>query len=167
MPISTISDARAVTYPGAVLQVVQTVKTDTFSTNSGSFTDITGMSVSITPKFSTSKILVLNTIAIGGSAADQLTLRLVRDSTAIFIGNAAGNRSLGFYGIDTNAIGVTAVLPQTISYLDSPATTSAITYKIQGKTGSSLWYVNRSSSDDDQVYRTRTASSIIVMEIAA
>jgi hypothetical protein len=151
---------------GTVLQVVQIVKSDTFSTNSASFTDITGLSVSITPTSTDSKILVLSTTAIGGNAADQVTLRLVRSSTTIFAGDAAGNRSLGFYGLDTNAIGLTAVLPQTIVYLDSPATASAVTYKIQGKTGSTFWYVNRSSSDDNEVYRTRTASSIIVMEIA-
>ena len=152
---------------GSVLQVVQTAKTDTFSSTSSSFTDITGLSVSITPSSASSKIFIFSTTPVGGSAADQLTLRLVRDSTAIFIGNSAGSRSLGFYGIDTNAIGSTAVLPQTIVYLDSPSTTSSVTYKIQGKTGTAVWYVNRSSDDTDAVYRTRTASSIIVMEIAA
>jgi hypothetical protein len=152
---------------GSVLQVVQAVKTDTFSSTTGSFVDITGVSVSITPKFSTSKILVLSTVGIGGNAPDQVTLRLVRNSTAIFVGDTAGSRSLGYYGIDTFILGTTAVLPQSIAYLDSPATTSATTYKIQGKTGTNVWYVNRSAGDEDASYRTRTASSIIVMEIAA
>jgi len=153
---------------GAVLQVVQAVKTDTFSSTSTSFTDITGLSVSITPSSASSKIFVFSTTPVGGNSADQYNLRLVRDSTAIFIGNAAGSRSLAFYGIDSSAIGSTAVLPQTIVYLDSPATTSSVTYKIQGKSnGGTTWYVNRSSDDTDASYRTRTASSIIVMEIAA
>jgi len=153
---------------GAVLQVVQAVKTDTFSSTSTSFTDITGLSVSITPSSASSKIFVFSTTPVGGNSADQYNLRLVRDSTAIFIGNSAGSRTLAFYGIDSSAIGSTAVLPQTIVYLDSPATTSSVTYKIQGKTnGGTTWYVNRSSDDTDASYRTRTASSIIVMEIAA
>jgi len=155
-------------YTGAVLQVVQTVKTDTFSSGATSFTDITGLSVSITPSSASSKIFVFSTTPVGGNSGDQYNLRLVRDSTAIFIGNAAGSRSLAFYGIDTSAIGSTAVLPQTIVYLDSPSTTSSVTYKIQGKSnGGTTWYVNRSSDDTDASYRTRTASSIIVMEIAA
>lgn len=166
-PVTAGSASAVQASSGRVLQVVQTAKTDTFSSTSSSFTDITGLSVSITPSSASSKIFVFSTTPVGGSAADQLTLRLVRDSTAIFIGNSAGSRSLGFYGIDTSAIGSTAVLPQTIVYLDSPSTTSSVTYKIQGKTGTAVWYVNRSSDDTDAVYRTRTASSIIVMEIAA
>jgi hypothetical protein len=162
----TLGKARLPT--GSVLQVVQAVKTDTLSSNSTSFVDITGVSVSITPSSASNKIFVFSTIPVGGNSGDQYNLRLVRDSTAIFIGNSAGSRTLAFYGIDSSAIGSTAVLPQTIVYLDSPSTTSSVTYKIQGKTnGGTTWYVNRSSDDSDATYRTRTASSIIVMEIAA
>jgi len=172
VPAAQLTGSRAIpasTMPaGSVLQVVQTAKTDTFSSTSTSFADITGLSVSITPSSASSKIFVFSTTPVGANSADQYNLRLVRDSTAIFIGNAAGSRSLAFYGIDSSAIGSTAVLPQTIVYLDSPATTSSVTYKIQGKSnGGTTWYVNRSSDDTDASYRTRTASSIIVMEIAA
>jgi hypothetical protein len=172
VPAAQLTGSRAIpvsTMPaGSVLQVVQAVKTDTLSSNSTSFVDITGLSVSITPSSASSKIFVFSTTPVGGNSGDQYNLRLVRDSTAIFIGNSAGSRTLAFYGIDSSAIGSTAVLPQTIVYLDSPSTTSSVTYKIQGKTnGGTTWYVNRSSDDSDATYRTRTASSIIVMEIAA
>ena len=154
---------------GSVLQVVQTIKTDTFSTNSTSFTDVTGLSVSITPTSSSSKILILSTTAVSGfSQAYQLTLRLVKNSTAIFVGDSSGSRSLGFYGADGSVFGSNVVLPQTIVYLDSPATTSSTTYKIQGQVSTEwTWYVNRSVTDSDATSSTRTASSIIVMEIAA
>lgn len=154
---------------GSVLQVVQAIKTDTFSTNSTSFTDVTGLSVSITPTSSSSKILILSTTAVSGfSEAYQLTLRLVKDSTAIFAGDSSGSRSLGFYGADGSVFGSNVVLPQTIVYLDSPATTSSTTYKIQGKVSTEwTWYVNRSVTDSNATSSTRTSSSIIVMEIAA
>jgi hypothetical protein len=169
MPVSTISSNRAVTFPGAVLQVVQTVKSNTFSSNATSFTDITGLSASITPTSASSKILILSTTAISGfTQSTQLTLRLVRGSTVIFAGDSAGSRQLGFYGADGNVFGVSVVLPQTVVYLDSPATTSSTTYKIQGRVDSEwTWYVNSAVDDVNASYRTRTASSIILMEIAA
>ena len=69
---------------GKVLQVVQTVKTDSFGTSSStSYTDITGLSVSITPTSSSNKILVLCTVGFSNTA-DAL-LQLLRDSTVIMI----------------------------------------------------------------------------------
>jgi len=168
-PVTAGSASAVQASSGRVLQVVQTVKTDTFSSSSSSFTDITGLSVSITPSSASSKILVLSTTNLGGSTAiSQLNLRLVRGSTVIFAGDTAGSRQSGFFGIDASVFGDSAVLPQTIVYLDSPATTSSTTYKIQGRLdNASAWYVNRASNDADASYRARTASSIIVMEIAA
>ncbi len=153
---------------GSVLQVVQAVKSDTFSSTASSFADITGLTVSITPTSASSKILVLSTTGLGGSTStSQLNLRLVRNSTVIFAGDAAGARVTAFFGIDASALGDSAVIPESIVYLDSPATTSATTYKIQGRIDNgTTWYVNRASNDADASYRARTASSIIVMEIA-
>jgi hypothetical protein len=158
---------------GSVLQVVSTNKTDTFSTASTSFVDVTGLSVSITPKSSTSKILVLfNVYTSANQNASSAALRLVRDSTAIDIGDAAGTRprvSGIFYSGDAS-VGVQASIgAASNNFLDSPATTSALTYKIQmlSASGSVTMYVNRTSSDRDATtYDARTASSITVMEIA-
>ena len=79
---------------GKVLQVVQTLKTDTASitsSNTNNFVDISGMSLSITPTATTSKILVFFTICLGGNAG-SFHIRLVRGSSNIAIGDSNGNR---------------------------------------------------------------------------
>ena len=153
---------------GSVLQVVSTTKTDTFTTaTSGSFVDITGLSVSITPKFATSKILVLYDTILGPQ--DTGFFRIVRDSTAIKQGDAAGGRIRTTIGSITPGGNNDKTAAGAGSYLDSPATTSATTYKIQAQnyfSGYTL-YVNRSFNDSDATYSGRGASTITVMEIAA
>ena len=152
---------------GSVLQVLSTTKTDTFSTSSASFTDITGLSVSITPTSATSKILVMASLCggvNGGTNAAQY--RLVRGSTAIAIADAAGSRTQSTsalnYQIDANRID-----SYTFQTLDSPATTSATTYKVQIITSASTAYINRSFNDTDNAVWGRTVSTITVMEVAA
>lgn len=143
---------------GSVLQVVQTFKSDVFSTTSSSFVDVTGLSVSITPTSSSNKILVLVTAAISKGTSGDSTIQLVRDSTAI--GNSTGVTNNGFAGASAS------YQNQTFSgvsiYLDSPSSTSSITYKVQGRNdaGATL-YVNRRASGADW----GGASSITVMEI--
>jgi hypothetical protein len=152
---------------GVVLQVVSTSKTDTFSSSSTSFTAITGLSVSITPKFATSKIFVLVSMTCGMSADYVFNTRLMRNSTAIDIGDAAGSRSPastgGYQG--SSAI-IYQVIPQNITYLDSPATTSSTTYSVQVAVENGTVYVNRTANDGDASARGRFASNITVMEIA-
>lgn len=153
-------------YAGAVLQVIQTTKTDTFSTTSGSLTDITGMSVSITPSSSTSNVLItftLGQVAVNSSAS--VGIALLRGSTVIGAGATAGNRILtSSGGLLTTDRGTS----QTFTFVDTPATTSATTYKLQiYVNGGNTVYVNRSATDTDSTTYTRTASTIIAMEIAA
>jgi hypothetical protein len=153
---------------GKVLQVVSVFKSDSFSSSSTSFTDVTGLSVTITPTLNTSKILVLATVNGQGSpGTNEATIRLLRDSTAISIGDTAGNRTRSSGDIFMLAEGSSTNVA--IGFLDSPATTSAITYKIQGivLAGSGNFYINRSQADGDSYTRTRTASNILVMEIGA
>jgi hypothetical protein len=159
---------------GVVLQVVSTTKSDTFSTTSTSFTDVTGLSVSITPKFATSKIFVIfNVYTSANQNSASAPIRLVRDSTAIDIGDAASSRprvSGIFYTGDVSASPQVSLGVAANNFLDSPATTSALTYKIQmlSANGSVTMYVNRTSADrDTATFDARTASSITVMEIAA
>jgi hypothetical protein len=155
---------------GKVLQVVQTVKTDTFTSTSTSFADITGLSVSITPSSATSKVLVLASFMLSGTSGLYLVIaRLLRDSTPIFKGDTAGTRSEGFFNNippDNNGGGF-----GNIAFLDSPATTSPTTYKIQGlgtvSGGVTTWYLNRTANDNNNVSGLRGASSIIAMEIGA
>jgi len=155
---------------GKVLQVVSTAKTDAFSTATAAFTDVTGLSVTITPTASTSKILVL--VTLNASARDgqgNSGARIVRDSTDIFIGDTASNRVRVTTDISRNDVYANKNFG--LTYLDSPATTSATTYKVQvsGLPSSSGWttYVNRSYDDTDSSSFGRSASSITVMEIGA
>jgi hypothetical protein len=149
---------------GSVLQVVSTTKTDTFSMSSTTFSDVTGLSVSITPSNASNKILVISSLNWGSSANDINTTRLLRDSTVISAGATASNRSLGFAGMRTaSADNIETV---SVTFLDSPATTSSVTYKIQVRIGSGdTIYVNRTATDTDVSAFPRLVSSITVMEI--
>lgn len=155
---------------GKILQVLQTVKTDTFTTTSTSFVDVTGLSVSITPATTSSKILIL-VHAYGGNAgtssANALTT-LVRDSTEVFIGDAASNRIRSTTTIGPTRSATGYGYSMHINYLDSPSTTSSTTYKLQAKAADSGTFVlGRDGDDADQANEGRTPSSIIVMEVGA
>ena len=155
---------------GLTLVAIQTtVKTDTFTTASGSFVDVTGLSVNITPTSASSKILVFFTI--NGSqevGSGRASLKLLRDSTVILAGAAAGSRTpaLGAFGSPDQSIPSAAISG---SFYDSPATTSSLTYKVQiaMAAGSGTAYINRTMQDSDNANQIRMASTITVMEIAA
>jgi len=153
---------------GNVLQVVTTEKTDTFTTTSSSYVDVTGLSVSITPTSSSSKILVL--FQINGSqqvGAGRAYLKLLRDSTVINAGATAGSRTRALGGFSSADTSIPST-PVSGNYLDSPATTSSTTYKIQiaMTAGSGTAYINRTVLDNDGADQLRMASQITVMEIA-
>jgi hypothetical protein len=128
---------------GGILQVVQAVKTDTFSHNSTTFTDITGLSASITPSSSSSKILCTCSLYISRDDGGSTTkINFVRGSTNI--GQPAGSSTTHqatMFMYTTSEL----MFPITQSVLDSPATTSATTYKIQigQDTTSKTTYINR------------------------
>jgi hypothetical protein len=147
-------------------QVVSTFLDTTFSTASTSYTDITGLSVSITPTLATSKVLVLAQINYGYSGDIVTTLRLVRGSTAIDIGAVSGASALGTIGGGNGggANAVTALIPGVVSFLDSPATTSATTYKMQMFVNSGTGYINRTGRDNTS-FDMRAASTITVIEV--
>ena len=155
---------------GKVLQVVSTAKTDSFSTATAAFTDVTGLSVSITPSATTSKVLVM--VTLSASARDgqgDSGMRLLRGATDIAIGDAAGSRTR--VSQDIILTNVNAAKSINLVFLDSPSTTSSTTYKIQvaGLAPSSGWttYVNRSYDDTDAANRSRSVSTITVLEIGA
>jgi hypothetical protein len=172
--LTSASNLAGVTGVGKVLQVVSATKTDTLSTTSTSFIDITGLSVSITPTSATSKIFIMYSVNVGWDLDRGLQLRLMRDSTAICIGDAAGSRSRSSNTTFEDAQWTFTTRAQwclSNNFLDSPATLSATTYKLQigaiGEADGTNVYVNRSSTDSDGGNSGRTASSITVMEIAA
>lgn len=147
---------------GKVLQVVSTTKTDTFSTTSTTFVDVTGLSVSITPTSSTSKILVFATVPVGHAGSRVARVNLVRNSTTI-----CQPATVNSFGATKNGYIATGDTTPSADfhYLDSPATTSSTTYKIQCCTnaGDFAMYVgNRTPSVD-----MNSPSTITVMEIAA
>jgi hypothetical protein len=151
---------------GSILQVVSTTKTDTFSTaTTGSYVDITGLSVSITPTSSTSKILIHYSVCVG--PADVLSIQLVRNSTAICLGDAATGSIFQATAGGVAVVNGDKVFPIAGNFLDSPATTSATTYKIQMRNYVGTSYVNRTPNDSNAVYTARSTSTITVMEIAA
>tara|TARA_R100001082_G_scaffold110064_1_gene88815 strand:+ start:1294 stop:1884 length:591 start_codon:yes stop_codon:yes gene_type:complete len=157
---------------GKLLQVVSTAKTDTWSSSAAnsSFVDITGFSVNITPTHSSNKIYITGfaTISQSTSAAYRMALQLMRDSTAIGIGAADGNRTRCTVGTQGMAHADSSpAFP--FAFLDSPNTTSQVTYKMQMMGEHSTVYVNRSGAenDGDSALTPRMISVITAMEVAA
>jgi hypothetical protein len=160
---------------GTILQVVSTNKTDTFtSAANATWTDITGMSVSITPTSATSKVMIV--VSMFGVFWQQgfngMILSLLRGSTFIGGGDAAGSRSqvigtINSVGNSTSQIDVG--MQYHLTYIDSPATTSATTYKLQfyQDAPANPIYVNRGRADTNSATYPRTSSSIIAIEVAA
>lgn len=151
---------------GSVLQVKQTVLSSAWSTNST--TPQAPIQVTIIPSSASSKILVLFDPSVGAGGGTAALVYLLKNGSAIYAGDAAGSRPRGVAQVFT----ANDYYIQRVSgvYLDSPATTSAVTYSIALAAGAAGTYVhlNRSNSDrDTTLYDARTASSITVMEIAA
>ena len=151
---------------GSVIQIVQTVKTDTWSSTSSSFTDITGLSVTITPSSSSSKILVLGQLVFGQAGGNLWSARLLRNGTLINAGDASGSAAQGLVNATYSGVHNEQSVP--ITFLDSPATTSAVTYKIQAasESGYNVW-LNRADGNLNDNRQARTSSNLVVMEIAA
>lgn len=151
---------------GTVLQVLQTTKTDTFSSSSSGWVDITGLSVSITPSSASNKILVMAVVQAVNASTTGSVLRLMRDSTNISQATSTSNRQAGssgelFTGRSDNFFSSVS------TYLDSPNTTSAVIYKVQILPNSYAAYVNRSVTDSDNGGYSRGVSYITVMEVTA
>jgi len=148
---------------GKILQVVSTTKTDSASTTtSGSWTDISGLSVAITPSATSSKIFIIVTIgSVSSSSGISVGFKLLRDSTAV--GNATSTTKQSGIG---NAYAGMEYYLQTIAtnFLDSPNTTSATTYKVQWRNSSGTSYLGQF---DGNATEYNSSSTITVMEVAA
>jgi len=156
---------------GSILQVKHVEYTGLYSSTSATPSDVAGFSVSITPKSSTSKILVTVDVAIGFAQDAYPYVLLTRNGTSIGTGDTAtGSRINTFLGGYATNI---STMPYRIhhvskTYLDSPTTDQELTYQIQfaspyvGFAG----YINRTHADADAVYIQRPASGITVMEVA-
>jgi hypothetical protein len=137
-------------------QVVSTLKTDSFSTTSTTFVDVTGVSVTITPSSASSTVLVIVSGVVGSNAADNFTpINLLRGSTNIAqsTGSTNFNQTLAPHITSTSL-----TQPFSIVFLDSPATTSATTYKIQLRSNNNpLAYIGRMATSDNRSVTTITA----------
>jgi hypothetical protein len=150
---------------GKIGQVVSVAKTDTTTTTSTSYADISGMTVDITPTATSSKVLVQVSMNVESTNGYVSSIKLLRDSTGI-IGDAASNRDRGTFWVKAHY--ASTMYNQALLYLDSPSSTSALTYKLQ-------WWVedggtfalNRTVADDDTTGRPRNLSTITVMEVLA
>ena len=155
---------------GHILQVKYAKKTNEQVTVSTSYTDILDLSVSITPTSTSSKILLIWSVVTGqGNNTGHCYLVVARDSTDnIFIADTDGNKTSAS-NVGNMPYGNSAMQILSNSFLDSPSTTSATTYKMRLKSsnGSSI-YINRSDRDTDSAaFDGRACSSFIVMEVKA
>jgi hypothetical protein len=152
---------------GSILQVQSTSYGGTFTSTSTSYVDV-GLSVSITPSTTSSKILVMANIMAGSTPFNVLVAwRLVRDSTAIGLGNATGGYTQTTMGNMRDSLDANSAFCVPMQYLDSPGLTSAITYKVQAFCESGTFRLNGSGNDTGSIiWSTRGISTITVMEIA-
>ena len=172
---NTLSAVTALPFgTGEILQVVSTTKTDTYSASIGARavgSDVTGLTVTITPTAANSKLLIfgaINTSRSGDSASAGFTF--YRDSSAILVGASAGSRLPVTVGHSHIAGATFQANSSHFGQVDA-GSTSETTFKIRlNNSGSSLtrtFYLNRSSDDGDSNDQTRSVSSITVMEISA
>ena len=139
---------------GKVLQVVSATTTTATSSSSTTLADTT-LTATITPTSATSKVLVLvsqnGILRTDGSANSALTLKLLRGATVI--------SQIADTSVYTGTALVLTVPSASTSYLDSPATTSATTYKTQ--------FANRVASAEIVVQHQSNMSTIVLLEIGA
>lgn len=149
---------------GKILQVVQATKTDTASVTGSSFSSV--FTASITPSSSSSKVLVMAFLSVGGATSNYPNIRLTKSSTVLLQGDSAGSRTRVTAMGNPGVAGAMNAL--TINYVDSPASTSALTYEIELASHSTgAVYLNRSGTDTDGATISRAASTIILMEVGA
>ena len=154
---------------GKLLQVIQTEKTDTTSTSSTSWSDISGMSVTITPSSSTSKIFVETRFK--AAAGDVVYISLTTgDGTPIIQASGSGYTempSLMIYsGGNSSGESWYNGDMSTVCKLHSPNTTNAVTYKLRWRVNSNTAYLNRNMDMGGQ-YNVAVASTITAMEVAS
>ena len=149
---------------GSILQVVSATKTDTVSTTSTTYGDISGLSVSITPSSTDSQILLMATLTMSESAVVRTFLKF-----------AGGNSGTGYEGDSGTGIQCGTGFGPRINdswmfmavpmlYLDSPATTDSTTYSVQWRVDTGTTKLNGSHTSDSS--SPLAASTITAMEVA-
>lgn len=150
-----------------IVNVVQTTKTDVASSTDTGWVPVSGMSATITPKTTSSKILIIvqANVSSGSSINAGGALRIYKGTSALpYYGDALGSRIQGAAQMSTG--NDWQIDTRTIIYVDSPATTDSTTYNLYWRTKSGTQYLNRANSTTDNDDRCTMASSITLMEIA-
>lgn len=163
--VQELNVGSGVQIPGHVIQVVSAEFTA--ATASASSNPVNIVSVNITPKSSSSKIYITASVHASTASGSRAGVGLYKGSNPVVRGDAAGSRSRVYGQVQNSDTGIFSSI--TMSYLDSPATTSQITYsaKMEPEGGSTTqFYINRSASDNDSGARFRGVSAITVMEVA-
>jgi len=160
---------------GGIIQIKQTVITDTksYTANANTYADMPGFNCTITPSSSSSKIMIVVGIGALHQESGTIAAKVQRGSTDIGVGDANGSRPRsGFRMYGSSIYNTNHCGSYHYTFLDSPATTNATTYKLvtMAEGGSSYTvYLNRSvqDSNDAYSYRATTISTMTLMEIAA
>ena len=174
---NAVTDAKSSITTGKIVQVVHVDKSDYFSTTSTSHTDITGMTASITPTSASNYILVEFRLVCSGGDNNYSTLRIQRQIAGGSYGNpsviTSGSNSsdAGHSGADTEvSYGQYKTYNRVCRIKDQPNTTSQVNYKIQVRSQSSGFVLNRtghSSAGNTSSSQGEGTSSITLMEVAA
>ena len=156
---------------GGIIQVRQSVLTTvaTYSISGMTWTEVTGLTTTITPTRSDSKILCMVSIgAIASNGSNQrYGMALRRGSTNIGGNSDGSNHTRANWCYTGRALGNAPDAHIGYTYLDSPASTSQQTYKVMITTeGSYTLYINRSESDSDSSTVFRASSTFTLMEIS-
>ena len=156
---------------GKILQVVSTTKNDTASVTNATYADISGLTATITPSSASNKILISFVLQYGGHNNSYVAWKAYRGSTLLPVGTGttsnATNASFGGFQEQSNSqYGVQTAVWQ---YLDSPNSTSALTYKIQWASlyQSYTSYINRPYSTSNETFNSYASSSITVYDVSA
>jgi hypothetical protein len=165
-----VADGLDVATLGLGKNVVQTVKTDTFTSSSTSYVTVTGLTASITPSSTSSKVLIIVQLSVSGARLNNAqSFKVTRGGTDIYRGDAAGSRTRSVFS-PASAVDSSANLESySMVFLDSPGVATSTTYQVEATAqgSSALLCVNRSETDTDQALIGRGASSITLIEVAA
>ena len=155
---------------GSVLQVVSATSSTAVAFNNA-FANLTGFSISITPSSASSRILYIVSIP---SLLDNSTpyngggIRVLRNGSVMLGQVVDGNRGQVSFPLIVS-VGQNQLTTVTWSFLDSPATTSSVTYSMQAgfTDGDGTGYINRTQDNVDNSERVRTQTNILAIEVAA
>jgi len=151
---------------GTMFNFNQTQLTTAVSFTTLSFTIVSGLQVSITPTSASNKILVRAVISVGSDGTTNAYYKLNNGITDIALGTTAGSR-ISITAADSY-FGAASLSTLVMEWLDTPATTSTLTYSVEVmQNGSGTGYINRSGTDTDTIAYPRSVSTISVCEVKA